>query len=133
MPFLRASVGTLRVVMVIAGFLGSATFVAGLLAETPPVWMLLLNLPALVLSLTLLYFGMTLGAQLRLRPSTVVYLCVAAMVIHGAYALSEIAWNLAHGHFPIPRSAISFLIAWYLYTQSKHLVRERPGTVATAS
>ena len=117
----------LRAVMVIAGVLGSAAFVAGLLAEAPPIWVLLLNLPALVLSLTLLYCGITFGTQLRLRPSTVVYLCVAAMVIHGAYALSEIAWNLTHGHFPISRSLVSFLMSWYLYAQCKRLVREQPG------
>lgn len=128
-----ASIGLLRVVMILAGLLGSAAFVAGLLAEVPPMWVLLLNVPTMLLSLAFLYFGVTLETRLGRQPSVVVSLCTGAMVIHGCYALSELAWNLTHGHFPIPRSLLGVLLAWFLYAQSKRVVRARLGANSTSS
>lgn len=133
MPSARATVTMLRVLMIVAGLLGSAAFVAGLLSEIPPVWVLLLNVPAVLLSIILLYFGVTLQTQLRRRPSAVVNVFIAAMIIYGGYALSETVWNLTHGHFPIPRSLISLVVAWFLYTQSKRLVREQRGASTVSS
>ena len=127
MPRAGTRISVLRVAMILAGVLGSAAFVTGLLSEDPPVWVLLLNVPAALLGVSLLFFGLTLRSRLQRQPSEVVLLCAAAMVIHGCYALSELAWNLTHGHFPIPRSLVSFLLAWFLYAQSRRVVRERVG------
>jgi hypothetical protein len=133
MAILRETIGTLRAYMLVVGSLGTLLNLSGLLSGEAPLWVKLLALPALALSLALLYFGVTLGTQLRERPSAIVRLFVAAMVIQGGYAVSEIMWAVAHGQIPIPISAVGFLIAWYLYAQSKRLVREQEGVTVPAA
>ena len=124
MAIFKETVGTIRGYLLLSGLLGFIANVSGVVAPGVAVWFRLLCLPGVLLSSMFFYLGVTYETRIRETPSFVLTTFRAAMALAIFDAFLEVLIALVYSVTPMPFSLIGFLIAWYLHSQSKLLIRE---------